>query len=245
MYLTSLSTLLLLHVYLHSTVMTEDRLEKDRENLIARLKDRGYLSTSKVEQALRTVPREEFVLPKDRKMAYRDHPLSISHGQTISAPHMCVIMCEGMNLSEGMKILEVGAGSGYHAALCAELVAKTGTTSTGHVYTIEIVDNLIEFAQSNLKRAGYADRVTLIHGDGGKGLPEHAPYDRILVVAAAPSVPKPLIDQLAPEGIMLIPVGSPGFYQELIMVEKSSTGEVLQKRWGGVAFVPLTGEYGY
>jgi protein-L-isoaspartate(D-aspartate) O-methyltransferase len=245
MNLTSLSTLLSLHVYVHSVAMNDDRLEKDKENLIARLKERGYLSTSPVERALRTVPREEFVLPKDRKMAYRDHPLSISHGQTISAPHMCVIMCEGMNLSEGMNILEVGAGSGYHAALCAELVAKTGTEHPGHVYTIEIVDNLIQFARNNLERAGYSDRVTLIHGDGGKGLPEHAPFDRILVAAAAPNVPKPLVNQLAPEGIMLIPVGSPGFYQELMMVLKSSTGEVLQKRWGGVAFVPLTGEYGY
>jgi protein-L-isoaspartate(D-aspartate) O-methyltransferase len=153
-------------------------------------------------------------------------------------------MCEGMNLSEGMNILEVGAGSGYHAALCAELVAKTGAEIPGHVYTIEIVDNLIEFARNNLERAGYSDRVTLVHGDGGNGLPDYAPFDRILVAAAAPSVPKPLIEQLAPKGIMLIPIGSPGFYQELMMVEKTLDGKVLQRRWGGVAFVPLTGEYG-
>ncbi len=225
--------------------MTDDQLERDREHLIARLKERGYLSTAQVEQALRSVPREEFVLSQDRRLAYRDTPLSISYGQTISAPHMCVIMCEGMKLSEGMTILEVGAGSGYHAALCAELVARAGAKTPGHVYTIEIVDNLIDFAQNNLERAGYSDRVTLIHGDGGKGLPEHAPFDRILVAAAAPSVPKPLIEQLSPEGIMLIPVGSPGFYQELIMVEKSIDGKLLRKRWGGVAFVPLRGEYGY
>ncbi|MHA1907051.1 MAG: protein-L-isoaspartate(D-aspartate) O-methyltransferase [Candidatus Thorarchaeota archaeon] len=225
--------------------MTDNPFEKDKENLIARLKERGYLSTPQVERALRTVPREEFVRSHDRKNAYRDSPLSISHGQTISAPHMCVIMCEGMNLSEGMNILEVGAGSGYHAALCAELVAKTGSKTPGHVYTIEIVESLIDFAQDNLERAGYSDRVTLIQGDGGNGLPEHAPFDRILVAAAAPSVPKPLIEQLALGGIMLIPVGSRGFYQELIMVEKSLTDKIIQKRWGGVAFVPLTGEYGY
>ncbi|MCK5150220.1 MAG: protein-L-isoaspartate(D-aspartate) O-methyltransferase [Candidatus Thorarchaeota archaeon] len=225
--------------------MLGDRLEKDRENLVERLRARGYLSSKQVEQALRTVPREEFVLPEDRKRAYRDSPLSIAHGQTISAPHMCVIMCEGLKLSEGMSILEVGAGSGYHAALCAELVARSGTTTPGHVYTIEIVEKLIDFARGNLERAGYSDRVTLIHSDGGKGLPEHAPFDRILVAAAAPSVPKPLVEQLAPGGIMLIPVGSAGFYQELMMVEKSQDGQVLQKRWGGVAFVPLTGKYGY
>lgn len=225
--------------------MSDDSLENSRENLIRSLKARGYLSTAKVEEALRVVPREEFVLPDSRKMAYRDHPLSISHGQTISAPHMCVIMCEGLQLAEGMKILEVGAGSGYHAALCAEIVAKSDAKTPGHVYTLEIVGNLIDFAQKNLERAGYADRVTLIHGDGGKGLPDYAPFDRILVAAAAPSVPKPLLDQLAPEGIMLIPVGSRGFYQELMMIEKSKDGKITQKRWGGVAFVPLTGEYGF
>ncbi len=242
---TSLSTLLSLHVYLHSVVMTDDRIERDKEKLVARLKERGYLSTTQVERALRTVPREEFVLTGDRKLAYRDTPLSISHGQTISAPHMCVIMCEGMKLTEGMNILEVGAGSGYHAALCAELVAKAGAKNPGHVYTVEIVESLIDFAQKNLERAGYSDRVTLIHGDGGKGLPENAPFDRILVAAAAPSVPKPLIEQLASGGLMLIPIGSRGFYQELIMVEKTPTNEIVQKRWGGVAFVPLTGEYGH
>jgi len=225
--------------------MPDDRLEKNRESLIQSLKKRGYLSTERVERALRTVPREEFVPPESRSMAYRDHPLSISQGQTISAPHMCVIMCEGLKLAEGMKVLEVGAGSGYHAALCAEIVANTESANPGHVYTLEIVEQLIEFAQNNLKRSGYADRVTLLQSDGGKGLPEYAPFDRILVAAAAPSIPKPLLEQLAPEGIMLIPVGSPGFYQELMMVEKSEEGKITQKRWGGVAFVPLTGEYGY
>ncbi len=225
--------------------MSDNRFEKNKESLIQSLKSRGYLTTIRVEQALRVVPREEFVLPESRNMAYRDHPLSISHGQTISAPHMCVIMCEGLKLTEGMKVLEVGAGSGYHAALCAELVANIDAVSPGHVYTLEIVEKLIDFAQANLERAGYADRVTLIQGDGGKGLPEYAPFDRILVAAAAPSVPTPLLEQLSPEGIMLIPVGSPGFYQELMMVEKSKEGQITQRRWGGVAFVPLTGEYGY
>jgi protein-L-isoaspartate(D-aspartate) O-methyltransferase len=154
-------------------------------------------------------------------------------------------MCESLKLKPGFKVLEIGAGSGYHAALCAELVAPPGESNPGHVYTIEIVEGLIKFARENLKRTGYDDRVTLINADGGVGLPEHAPFDRILVAAAAPSVPQPLIDQLAPGGVMLIPVGSRGFFQELMMVEKDEVGGVTQRKWGGVAFVPLTGKYGH
>ncbi len=215
------------------------------ESLIKRLKQRGYLKSAEMEHALRTVPREEFVRPAARKDAYRDTPLSIGLGQTISAPHMCVIMCEGLELREGHKILEIGAGSGYHAALCAEIVAPSESTNQGHVYTVEIVEGLIEFAEDNLRRAGYSDRVTLIHGDGGLGLPESAPFDRILVAAAAPQVPTPLVEQLAPSGIMLIPVGSRGFYQELLMVRKDESGRLTEQRWGGVAFVPLTGMFGH
>ena len=191
------------------------------------------------------VPREEFVHPTTREYAYSDTPLSIGHGQTISAPHMCVIMCEAMKLRPGYTVLEIGAGSGYHAALCAELVAPKDTSTPGHVFTIEIVERLIAFAKDNLERTGYSDRVTLIHGDGGKGLPEKAPFDRILVAAAAPDIPQPLVDQLAPDGIMLIPVGSRGFFQNLLMVIKGSKGEISRRNWGGVAFVPLTGEYGH
>ncbi len=225
--------------------MLDKDLTRDKERLIKRLKNIGYLTSKSVEDALRRVPREDFLPDYLRKDAYRDTPLPIGHGQTISAPHMCVIMCEGLQLEKGMRVLEVGAGSGYHAALCAELVYTPHDPQAGHVYTIEIVTELIDFARRNLERAGYSDRVTLIHGDGGKGLPEYAPFDRILVAAAAPKIPPPLIEQLANDGIMLIPVGSHGFYQELMMVIKDSEGQTTYKRWGGVAFVPLTGEYGH
>ena len=225
--------------------MSEAQALEAKERLIQRLKGRGYLKTRAVERAIRAVPREEFVLPEARKEAYRDTPLSIGLGQTISAPHMCVIMCEDLNLMHGHKLLEVGAGSGYHAALCAELVAEKDKPDPGHVYTIEIVKGLIEYARKNLERTGYAKHVTLIHSDGGVGLPEHAPFDRILVAAAAPKVPPPLIEQLAPEGLMLIPVGSRGFFQELMMVQKDANGNVTMRRWGGVAFVPLTGKHGH
>jgi protein-L-isoaspartate(D-aspartate) O-methyltransferase len=226
-------------------MMRDSSLERQKESLAQSLQRRGYLKTDAVKHAFMAVPREEFVLPESRRHSYRDSPLSIGLGQTISAPHMCVIMCEGLNLTEGHRVLEVGAGSGYHAALCAEIVAPQDSSNPGHVYTIEIVKGLIDFAQGNLERAGYADRVTLIQGDGGKGLPDEAPFDRILVAAAAPSVPPPLIEQLRPGGIMLIPVGSRGFYQELMMVGKDEDSKVTKRRWGGVAFVPLTGEFGH
>jgi protein-L-isoaspartate(D-aspartate) O-methyltransferase len=225
--------------------MPEDRFKTELDNLVRRLRNNGYIKSDEMERAMRAVPRQEFVRPGAKKHAYRDSPLPIGLGQTISAPHMCAIMCEGLALKPGLKVLEIGAGSGYHAALCAELVAPPGVTDPGHVFTIEIVEGLIKFARGNLKRTGYDDRVTLINADGGIGLPEQAPFDRILVAAAAPSVPQPLIDQLASGGIMLIPVGSKGFFQELMMVEKDDSGNVTQRRWGGVAFVPLTGEYGH
>jgi protein-L-isoaspartate(D-aspartate) O-methyltransferase len=225
--------------------MPISEFERDVEQLIDRLKRRGYLQSKEMARALRTVPREYFVRTHDWGIAYRDTPLPIGLGQTISAPHMCVIMCEALELVPGLRVLEIGAGSGYHAALCAELVAPKGTPTPGHVYTIEIVEGLIAFARENLQRTGYADRVTLIHGDGGLGLPDEAPFDRILVAAAAPKIPDPLIEQLCPSGIMLIPVGTSGFYQELIMVRKTEDGKIKTSRWGGVAFVPLTGVFGH
>ncbi len=221
------------------------RRSSSKEQLIANLKRMGYLKSKSVERALNLVPREEFVLPQMRSDAYRDTPLPILGGQTISAPHMCVIMCELLRLQEGHRVLEVGAGSGYHAALCAEIVAPEGSNNPGHVYTVEIVSSLVGFARKNLERAGYADRVTLIEGDGGRGLPEYAPFDRILVTAAAPDIPPPLVEQLRPGGIMVIPLGWRGFYQELFIVEKKSDSALRKQRWGGVAFVPLTGEFGH
>ncbi|RDE14742.1 MAG: protein-L-isoaspartate O-methyltransferase [Candidatus Thorarchaeota archaeon] len=225
--------------------MPESRMKSEKEGLVQRLKASGYLASEQVERALRRVPREEFVLPELRDEAYRDTPLPICCGQTISAPHMCVIMCEALELGEGLRVLEVGAGSGYHAALCAEIIAPTDAQTPGHVYTVEIMDGLINFARGNLERTGYASRVTLIHGDGGKGLPQYAPFDRVIVTAAAPSVPPPLVEQLVPGGTMLIPVGGRGFFQELLVLRKDPKGRISTKNWGGVAFVPLTGEYGH
>jgi len=187
---------------------------------------------------MRRVPREEFLPENLRDEAYVDTPLPIGEGQTISAPHMVAIMAEQLDLKQGHKVLEIGAGSGYHAAVCAEVVSPDG-----HIYTIERISSLASFAESNLKKTGYANLVTVIFADGTKGLPEHAPYDRIFVAAAAPDVPSPLAEQLADRGKMLVPVGGK-FYQDLIRVERTGK-KFLRENLGGCVFVPLIGEYGY
>lgn len=159
---------------------------------------------------------------------------------------MVSIMNEALQLEVGNKVCEVGAGSGWHAATIAELVAPSGAPRSeyGHVCTIEIVQGLADFARKNIMKAGYGDRVTIINGDGSLGFPEKAPYDRILVTAAAPDIPKPLIDQLKSGGIMLIPVGSASLFQNLLKITKTD-GKIKQENLGGVAFVPLTGKYGH
>jgi protein-L-isoaspartate(D-aspartate) O-methyltransferase len=159
---------------------------------------------------------------------------------------MVSIMNEALQLEVGHKVLEVGAGSGWHAATIAEIVAPSDAprSERGHVYTVEIIQGLADFARKNIMRAGYGDRVSIIVADGSMGHPEKAPYDRMLVTAAAPEVPKPLIEQLKPTGIMLIPVGSASLFQSLIKITKGSNGNIKEENLGGVAFVPLTGRYG-
>lgn len=220
------------------------RLEEQKEATLKRLIASGTASQADTIRAYRMVPREEFVRQHLRQDAYIDTPLPIGEGQTISAIHMCLIYLELLNLKEGLKVLEVGGGSGYHAALVAEVVAPTGKTSSGHVYTIERRPALVEFAQRNLERAGYSDRVTVILSDGTLGYPQKAPYDRIMVAAAAPKTPQPLIDQLAEGGSMLIPVGRNHFWQELLLIEKKR-GKIHSKKTMAVAFVPLVGKEGW
>ncbi len=155
-------------------------------------------------------------------------------------------MDEALGLEVGHKVLEIGAGSGWHAATVAEVVAPSNRSEAqwGHVYTVEIVQKLVQFARENIHRAGYGDRITVIQGDGSKGYPEEAPYDRILVTAAAPEVPKPLTDQLKVGGVLVIPVGGTYSFQRLLRIQKED--ELLTKEnLGGVAFVPLTGEHGH
>jgi protein-L-isoaspartate(D-aspartate) O-methyltransferase len=159
---------------------------------------------------------------------------------------MVSIMNEALELKVGHKVLEIGSGSGWHASTIAEIVAPSDTPKErwGHVYTVEIIKGLAEFARKNVKAAGYGDRVTIIHGDGSQGYAERAPYDRILVTAAAPDIPKPLIEQLKAKGVLVIPVGGLYLYQTLFRVRKINE-KVVKENLGGVAFVPLTGKYGH
>jgi protein-L-isoaspartate(D-aspartate) O-methyltransferase len=160
---------------------------------------------------------------------------------------MVSIMNEALQLEVGQRVLEVGAGSGWHAATIAETVAPVDVprSERGHVYTVEIIQGLADIARRNIMKAGYGDRVSIIVADGSMGHPEKAPFDRTLVTAAAPEVPKPLIEQLKPTGIMIIPVGSATLFQNLIKITKGSDGKIKEENLGGVAFVPLTGRYGH
>lgn len=185
--------------------------------------------------AMSRVPRELFVPERLRSEAYYDMPMPIGYGQTISAPHMVAIMCEILDLQKGMKVLEVGGGSGYHAAVMAEMVGPEG-----HVYSVERHPELVAWARENLRKAGITN-VTMVEGDGSLGLPEHAPFDCISVAATAPHVPEPLKQQLRPGGKLVIPVGIG--YQELVLVTRKN-GFVTEEKMG-VAFVPLIGEHGF
>ncbi len=201
---------------------------KEREKLIDGLIQRGYLSTSRVIKAMRTIPREIFVPEWEKEHAYLDTPLEIGKGQTISAPHMVAIMCEALDLNEGQKILEIGSGSGYHAAIVSKIIGR------GKIYSIERFHSLVKKAKENLNEAGIKN-VMIIEGDGSIGLPKYSPYDRIYVTCAAPSIPQPLIDQLKKGGKLLIPVGE--VFSRLILLEKNE--KIRKKDLGGCAFVPL------
>jgi protein-L-isoaspartate(D-aspartate) O-methyltransferase len=219
----------------------------DWGKLVDRLIKDSVLHSPEVTRALRAVPRVKFLPENMQAYGAVDTPLPIGFGQTASAPHMVSIMNEALQLQIGNKVLEVGAGSGWHAATIAEIIApsKAPSSERGHVYTVEIVPELAETARRNIMKAGYGDRVTITHGDGSLGFPEKAPYDRVVVTAAAPDVPKPLIEQLKSSGIMIIPVGDASLFQSLMRITKANGDKIKQENLGGVAFVPLTGRYGH
>ena len=216
--------------------MEFDEFKEKREKLIEKLKKELNLS-DKVVKAMKKVPRHLFIPPAYRNEAYIDSPLPIGKGQTISAPHMVAIMCELLDLKEGDKVLEIGTGCGYHAAVVAEIVGKNGK-----VISIERIPELAEMARRNLKALGY-DNVIVIVGDGSKGYEKEAPYDKIYVTASAPKIPEPLIEQLKPGGRLVIPVGD--LVQYLYIVEKDKEGNIKKENWGAVRFVPLVGEHGF
>jgi protein-L-isoaspartate(D-aspartate) O-methyltransferase len=210
--------------------------EQERERLVTNLCRERYIKTERVKHAFLAVPREAFIPDSLKKYAYVDTPLDIGQGQTISAPHMVAIMCESLDIKEDQKILEVGTGSGYHAAIVAHLVGETG-----HVYTIERFDSLAKKAKENLKQIGCTNVIVEV-GDGSCGLPFYQPYDCIYVTCAAPYIPQPLIDQLQDSGKLLVPIGDK--FCELILLEKKK-GKSFMHHLGGCVFVPLVGKYGH
>jgi len=196
--------------------------------------ERRGVTDQEVLNAMRAVPRHRFVPDHEREYAYGDYPLPIGYGQTISQPYIVALMTEALALRQGDKVLEVGTGSGYQAAILAEIPGI-------EVYTIEIISDLAHSARERLEELGY----TQIHcreGDGYFGWPEHSPYDAIIVTAAPDHTPQPLVDQLAPGGRLVIPQGPSGGYQTLWQYVKQPDGKLKSAGMGGVAFVPLTGE---
>ena len=184
--------------------------------------------------ALGRVERHLFVPPGQARHAYENRPLPIGHGQTISQPYIVALMTDLLEPDENDVVLEVGTGSGYQAAVLAELVDQ--------VYSIEIIEALAVSGRERLARLGY-DNVTTKLGDGYYGWEEHAPFDSIIVTAAASHVPPPLIEQLKPGGRMVIPVGGRFMTQLLLLLEKGDDGEVVTRQIGAVRFVPLTGKH--
>ena len=185
----------------------------------------------RVLQVMREVPRHLFVDAAHQSEAYEDHPLPIAGNQTISQPYIVALMTELLDLQPGDRVLEIGTGSGYQSAVLSRLARD--------VYSIEIVPELAHASAERLRKLGFQN-VTVREGDGYRGWPEHAPFDAIIVTAAPERIPEPLVDQLAPNGVMVIPVG--GFFQELKVFHKSADGKVTEKDILPVRFVPMTGE---
>ncbi len=213
-----------------ATEHAERRRAMVHEQIAARgVRDEAVLA------AMQRVPRHRFVPEVSPERAYRDTPQPIGHGQTISQPYIVAYMTEQLALSTGDRVLEVGTGSGYQAAILAELVDE--------VVSVEIIEALAERAAGRLEALGYRN-ISVLHGDGYYGHEPRAPYDAIVVTAAAGHLPPPLVAQLRPGGRLVIPVGRSGWTQNLLLVEKDSDGEVSSRNLASVRFVPLTGDHG-
>ena len=226
-----------------SSLQADTDYTKSREKLIRSIEetasdtvsfiDRSELD-ARVIQAMSKVPRHEFVPKIYRHLAYKNRPLPIGHGQTISQPYVVALMTDLLSVKSTDKALEIGTGSGYQAAILAELIDQ--------VFTIEIIDELAKRARIVLEKQGYKNIKTRI-ADGYYGWQEHAPFDVIIVTAAAGHIPPPLIRQLKPGGRMVIPVGSRFMVQQLVLVEKDDKGKVSSRQILPVRFVPLTGAH--
>jgi protein-L-isoaspartate(D-aspartate) O-methyltransferase len=209
----------------------------ENEKLIQGMKCLEHLKSKKVEDAIRKYRRECFVPESLCHLAYRDFPISIGYNQTISQPSTVSLMTEALEVKEGDRILEIGTGSGWQAAILSHLVGEKG-----EVYSIEIVKELAEFAKQNLRKTKVRN-VQVFVKDGSEGLREKAPFDKIIVTAACPTVPKPLVEQLKVGGIMVIPVGN--MYLQEMNVIKKLKGKTDKRSIGSFMFVPLVGKYGF
>jgi protein-L-isoaspartate(D-aspartate) O-methyltransferase len=208
----------------------------EREAMVERHLKRRGITEQHIIDAFLAVPREEFVSPQYAHLAYGDHPLPIEAGQTISQPYIVALMIQAAGITSGDKVLEVGAGSGYAAAVISRIAAK--------VIGIERQHDLVELGRQRLERLGFSN-VEILEGDGTRGSPEHAPFDAILAAASGSHVPQPWIEQLAGDGRIVMPVGEPSWVQELIKVTKAPDGKLIRENLGGVRFVPLIGEEGW
>ncbi len=206
---------------------------RQRNQMVEEQIKKREIKDPKVLEAMRSVKRHEFVPEYNRHLAYSDRPLPIGHDQTISQPYIVALMTDYLNIKKGDKVLEVGTGSGYQAAVLSEITSK--------VYSIEIVEELAKRARKTLADHGY-ENVRIKIGDGFKGWEEHAPYDGIIVTASPSEVPPPLKEQLAEGGRMIIPVGGP-IFQNLALLEKEK-GEIKRTEVSGVRFVPMVDDEG-
>jgi protein-L-isoaspartate(D-aspartate) O-methyltransferase len=210
----------------------EDRYVRKREEMVRMQLASRDITEGRVLDAMGTVPRHLFVDPRYRSQAYADHPLPIDEGQTISQPYIVALMTQYLHLEGGDKVLEIGTGSGYQAAVLAQLTDK--------VYSVEIKEKLAEKASATLKRLNYSS-IRVKHGDGYFGWEDFAPFDAIIVTCAANHIPPPLLNQLKEGGRLIIPLGSTLYYQTLALVTKVN-GKPEVKHILGVRFVPMTGE---
>ncbi len=205
--------------------------QQQRDKMVKTQILRRGVKDSCVLAVMRRIPRHKFVPLKEQKSAYADSPLPIGYHQTISQPYIVAYMTEALQLSGNEKVLEIGTGSGYQAAILAECARE--------VISIEIVEPLCERARNLLKELGYGN-IQVFCRDGYSGSPGHAPFDRIILTAAPPEIPQPLVDQLKPGGLLLAPVGS--YFQELLLVRKKQDGTLTHKKLIPVRFVPMTGK---
>jgi len=213
-------------------VMMNNSYDWLRQNMVEnQIKARG-VTDKRVLDAFYKVPRHLFVGPNQKPLAYEDHPLPIEHEQTISQPFIVALMTEALQLTGGEKVLEIGTGSGYQTAILAELA--------GHVYTVERFEKLSRSASILLSELGY-ENVSFRVGDGSRGWPEEAPFDGILAAAASEKIPPALLEQLAPGGKLVMPVGDVGG-QQLIIAGKDSQGNITKENLGGCRFLPLIEE---